>query len=189
MRRGLLKRFQKRVERVLGQHVNFVDDVDLVARGDRGVAHGLDDLAHVVDAGMAGGIHLDHVDMAPLGDGAARFANAARVDRRSALPVRADAVQRLGDQPRGGGLAHPAHAGHQKGVGQPVALDRIRQRLDHRVLTDQRIEALRAIFACEHAVSGVRLHRCGRRGGRQVRLGQTEAERILRHLGFAWCQV
>ena len=127
----------KRVERLLREHVHFVDDVDLVARADRGIAHRLDDLAHVVDAGVAGGVHLDHVDMAALGDRTARLAHAARVDRRAALPVRPDAVERLGDQPRGAGLADPAHAGHQEGMRQPLALDGVGQRLDHRVLADQ----------------------------------------------------
>src|SRR3546814_4739951 len=74
--------------------MHVVDDVDLVARRHRGIAHRLDDLAHIVDAGVRRSVHLDHVDMAPLGDRAARLAHAARVDRRPALPVRADAVQR-----------------------------------------------------------------------------------------------
>ena len=110
MRRRLLERFQKRVEGALRQHVNFVDDVDLVARRDGGIAHRLDDLADVVDAGVAGGVHFDHVDVAALGDRSARLAHAAGFDRRAALPVRADAVQRLGDQPRGRSLADPANA-------------------------------------------------------------------------------
>ncbi len=152
VRRRLLERFQERVEGVLGEHVDFVDDVDLVARRNRRIAHRLDDLAHVVDAGMGGGIHLDHVDMAPLGDRAARLAGAAGADRRPAAPVRADAVQRLGDQPRGRGLADPAHAGEQERMGQPVALDRIGQRLHHRLLADQLVEPLRTIFAGEDAI-------------------------------------
>ena len=77
VRRRLLERLQERVERVLRQHVDFVDDIDLVARRDRGIAHRLDDLAHVVDAGVGGGVHLDHVDMPPFGDRAARLADAA----------------------------------------------------------------------------------------------------------------
>ena len=37
-------------------------------------------------------------------------------------------------------------------MGKPVALDRIGQGLDHRLLADQLIEALRAVFAGEDAV-------------------------------------
>jgi hypothetical protein len=114
----LFQRLQQRVEGVLGEHVHFVDDIDLVARRDGGIAYRLDDLAHVVDAGVGSGVHLDHVDVAALGDRLARLALPARVDRRAALPIRPDAIERLGNEPRGGGLADTAHAGHQEGMGQ-----------------------------------------------------------------------
>ena len=170
VRGRLLERLQQRVEGVLRQHVDFVDDVDLVARRDRGIAHRLDDLAHVVDPGVARGVHLDDVDMAPLGDRDARLAHPARVDRRPALPVGADAVERLGDQPRGRGLADPAHPGQQEGMRDPPAGDGIAQRGDHRVLPDQLAERLRPILAREHAIGG----RGG--GGRLGHFGQVEAE-------------
>jgi hypothetical protein len=161
MRRRLLERLQERVERVLGQHVDFVDDVDLVARRDGRIAHRLDDLAHVVDAGVAGGVHLDDVDVAPLGYGHTRFTPTSRDRWWAALPVRADAVQRLGDEPRGRRLADAAHPGEQKGVSEAVALDRVAEGADHRVLPDQLREALGAIFAGEDPV-GLRLRRLGR---------------------------
>jgi hypothetical protein len=81
--------------------VDLVHDVDLEPRRHRGIARGVDDLAHVVDAGVAGSVHFDHVDVAALGDGAARLADATRVDGRTALPVRPDAVERLGNQAGG----------------------------------------------------------------------------------------
>ena len=40
--RRLFERLQQRVEGVLRQHVDFVDDVDLVARRDRPVAHAVE---------------------------------------------------------------------------------------------------------------------------------------------------
>ncbi len=63
VRRRLFQRLQQRVERRGRQHVHFVEDVDLVARVDRRVAHRVVDLAHVVDAVVRGGVHLDHVDV------------------------------------------------------------------------------------------------------------------------------
>ena len=152
MWRRLFQRLEQRVERIAAQHVDFVDDVDLVARRDRRIAHRLDDLAHVIHAGMAGRIHLDHVDMAPLSDGTAWLAHPAGIDGRTAASVSPNAVQRLGDQPRGAGLAHAAHPGHQEGMRQPVTPDRIGQRLDHRVLPDQLGKGLRAILARQHPV-------------------------------------
>ncbi len=185
VRRRFLKRLEQGVESVARQHVDFVDDVDLVARADRGVAHRLDDLAHVVDAGVAGGVHLDHVDVAAFGDGDARLAHAARIDRRPALPVGPDAVERLGDQPRGRGLADPAHAGHQEGMRQPLALDRVGERAHHRLLADQLGEGLRAVLAGEHAVglrgfARRRLRR--RRSGRRRLGGAAEQRRLARGL-------
>ncbi len=71
--------FNSALKAVLREHVHFVDDVDLEARRDRLVADAVGQLADVVDAGARGGIHLDHVDMAVLGD---RRGNARR--RRTA---------------------------------------------------------------------------------------------------------
>jgi hypothetical protein len=106
----------------------------------------------------------------PFGNGAAGLANIAWADRRAAGAVRADAIQRLGDQARGGGFPDAANARHQKGVGEPVATDRVAERLHHRILADQLVEALRPIFAGEDAI-GLRALRLGR-------LVQAEAEAV-----------
>ena len=79
VRRRLLHRLEQRVERVVRQLVDFVDDEDLVAvarRRDGEVAD--DDLAHVVDAGVAGRVDLEHVEVAALRD----------LDAGVALPAR-----------------------------------------------------------------------------------------------------
>jgi hypothetical protein len=109
-----------------------------------------------------------------------------QVDRRPALPVRPDAVERLGDEARGGRLAHPAHAGHQEGMGQPAALDRVGQRLHHRVLPDQFGKGLRPVLARQHAIGLHIAARCRRRRGlRRRRHVQAKTER-LRHIGIAF---
>ena len=60
---------------------------------------------------------------------------------------------------------------------QPVALDRIAERLDHRILPEQLRKGLRAIFAGEDAVwlgNGRRCSGCGHfcHCGRRSRLGR-----------------
>ena len=147
MRRGFLQRLEQGVERIAREHVNFVDDVDLVSRRDRRITHRLDNLAHVVHARMAGGVHLDHVDMTALGNCTTRFAYTAGADRRATLPVGTDAIERLGDEARGRGFADSANTGHQEGMRQAVARDRIGQRADHCFLTDELGEGLRPILA------------------------------------------
>jgi hypothetical protein len=78
--RRLFQRLQQRIEGLPRQHVDFVDDVDLVARLGRPVAHLLDDLAHVVDAGPGGRVHLDDVGVARLEDRLAMGAEFRHVD-------------------------------------------------------------------------------------------------------------
>ena len=68
VRRRLFQRLEQRVEGRARQHVHFVEDVDLVARAHRRVADGVVDLAHVVDAVVRGGVHLQHVEVPALDD-------------------------------------------------------------------------------------------------------------------------
>ena len=107
MRRRLLQRLQQGVERLLRQHMHLVHDIDLESRRAGGIAHPVDQLSDIVDAGARGGVHLHHVDMAVGGDGDAVIAGAARRDGGAALAVRTQAVQRPGDDARGCRLAHP----------------------------------------------------------------------------------
>ena len=173
VRGRLFQRLEQRVERRRRHHVHFVDDVDLEARRHRGIAHRLGHLAHAVDAVVRRGVDLDHVDMPPFGDRPARLAHPARIDRRPTLPVRPDAIECLGDQPRGRRLADPAHPGQQERMGEATALDGVAKRGDHRILADQLAERLRPIFARQHAV---RL-----RGGRLF--GDVEGEEGVGHCG------
>jgi hypothetical protein len=53
--RRLFQRFEQRIEGRTREAMHFVDNVDLVARRDRGVADRIDDLTDIVDAGVAGG--------------------------------------------------------------------------------------------------------------------------------------
>src|SRR3546814_7116302 len=100
---------------------------------------------------MGGGVHLYDVDMPPFGYGLAGLAHAAGVDGGSAVSVRANAVQRLGNKARSGGLAYAAHASHQEGMGQASALDGVAQGPNHCVLADQLREILRPVFARERS--------------------------------------
>ncbi len=67
--RRLLDGLEQRVERRRREHVDLVDDVDLVAALGRREEHAADDLlADVVDAGARRGVELVDVRVAPLGD-------------------------------------------------------------------------------------------------------------------------
>ena len=95
----LLQGLQQGVRRRRREHVDLVDDVDLLAaRGPEGgpghqVAHGL----HPV---VGGGVELVDVERGALGDLDARGADPARL-----AVMQVGAVEGLGQDPGGGGLA------------------------------------------------------------------------------------
>ena len=67
--------------------------------------------------------------------------------------VAAGAVQPLGDDPRGGGLAGPADAGEHEGLGYPVGFERIFQGADHRLLTHEVSEGGRAVLPRQNLIA------------------------------------
>ena len=108
MLRRFFERFEHRVERALREHVHLVDQVHLVASGGRGVARVVDDLAHVVDAGVRRRIKLQQIGEAPsinvdacLTDPTGRGGNAGL------------AIQSFRKDARDRRLAHAASAGQQ----------------------------------------------------------------------------
>ncbi|CAM3045680.1 200 kDa antigen p200 [Cupriavidus taiwanensis] len=145
--RRLFQRLQHGVEGVVGQHVHFVDHVDLEAPGGGSVDGLVEQLRHLVDTAVGRGIHLDVVDEASAVDFLAGLALPARLGGDAAAAVRAGAVQGLGQDPRQRGLADAARAGEQVGVVQPLLFQRVRERADHVLLADQRGEIPGAPFA------------------------------------------
>ena len=80
------------------------------------------------------------------------LADAAGLGRRLPLAVGADAVERAGDDPRGGGLADAADAGQKERVRDPAGAQRVGQRPDQRRLADQLGQALRPVGPGEHPI-------------------------------------
>ena len=151
--RRLFQRLQERVERRGREHVHFVDDVDLVARTGRRIAHAVVDLAHVIDAGMGGGVHFQHVHVPAFHDRLAMHARHRHMDGRSLdRSVGQFVIQRTGENPRGGGFSDAAHAGQNPGLRNPPGLERIRNGTDHRVLADQIFETGGPVFPRQHAI-------------------------------------
>jgi len=118
--RRLLERLQQRVERRRRQHVDFVDDVDLVGAARRGIAGVVAQVAHLVDAVVGGAVDLDHVDEPSLGYLAAIVAGVARL-----AVLRREAVEPLGQQPSDRRLADAADTGEAIRVRHAALLQRI----------------------------------------------------------------
>ena len=122
------------------EHVHLVDDEDAVLAGRGGVADGLDQLAHVVDAGAARGVDLLHV-----GRGAARRSRGTAAHSPQGVVRRALlAVQAAREDAREGGLADAARARQQDRVGHARRADRVAQRRRDVRLARHLVEALRA---------------------------------------------
>ncbi len=173
--RRLFQRLEKRVECRGREHVDFVDDVHLVTGAGRRIPHAVVDLAHVVDAGMGGGIHLQHVHVPAFHDRLAMHARHRHMDGGPChRAVRQLVVQRAGENPRGGRFTDPAHAGQNPGLRNPSGLERIRNRAHHRVLADQVLEAGGPVFARQHAIMLAGLGRAA-----EVETGLTEAIGIV----------
>ena len=149
------QRLEQRVEGAGAQHVDFVNDIDLVAGRGRSVVDAVQNVGtDVVDPGLGGAIHLDHVHMLAGGNRLAGIALAARLGGWPALAIRTGAVQPFGDDSRGGGLAGAANAGHDEGLRDPVRGKGVLEGAHHGLLADQIRKRFGAVFACQNLIAG-----------------------------------
>ena len=144
MGRRLLKRLEKGVECARREHVDFVDDEDLVARRRRGELHGFAQVADIVHACVRGGVHLDYVERCSGHDLAAVVALVAGM--RGGVGRRG-AVERLGEDAGECGLAYAARPHEEVGVGDALRLDGVGERLGDVLLAEDVGELLRPPFA------------------------------------------
>ena len=146
----LLQRLQEGVGRLGGEHVDLVDDVDLPpsGRAQAGPGH---QVAHGVDPPVGGGVELEHVERAALGDLHARGADAARL-----AGVGIGAVQGLGQDAGARRLARAPGPAEQVGVRHPPVADRVAQGVADVVLAPDVDEPL----GPEPPVEGLEGHGC-----------------------------
>ena len=150
VRRRLLERLEQRVERRRGEHVDLVDDVNLVRAAHRGEAHRVDDLlAHVVHTRTGCGVQLVDVRMRALGDGLALGAVAVWHAAGGAVRARSGgmlAQQRLGQDACHGGLTCAARPAEQVGVREAPLGDGMLQRRHDVLLAHHAVKRERAIL-------------------------------------------
>ncbi len=148
VRRRLLDRFQQRVERLGGELVDLVDDEHLVAVPHRHDREAVDDhFTDVVDAGVRGGVDLEDVDVAPVGNFLTGIAGPARIGCRTV-----QAVQCPRENARGGGLPDAPRPGEDKCLSQTPARQSVPKRSCHRLLPDDIVELLRPPLASDDLV-------------------------------------
>ena len=138
----LFERFEKGVECRGREHVHLVDDEDRVAAALRQDAHLFDQVADVVHRVVRRGVQFVDVERTILVERAARLAVVACLG-----PFGMQAVDRLGEDARAGGLAHAARAAEEVGVRQLPALDGVFERRGDVLLSDDRCEGRGTVFA------------------------------------------
>ena len=105
----------------------------------------LDEVADRVDAVVRRGVHLDEVVEVAGRDRDAVLALAARL----AVGAEVQAVERLGEDAAGRGLARAAGSGEQVGVADAPFAHGVAQRRGDVLLADQLAETLRSVLAVE----------------------------------------
>ena len=150
----LFQRFQQAVESRFGKHVHLINDKHLIAGTCRTILHAFDNVTNIVNARMAGRVHLDHVHMARFHNGLAVLAKGRHVHRWCALiTIHRFIVKAARHNPRRGGFAHPAHPCQHIGLGNAPLGKGIGQGFDQRRLANQIIKGGGAIFAGEDAIA------------------------------------
>ncbi|CAB3690812.1 hypothetical protein ACAE110713_22285 [Achromobacter aegrifaciens] len=148
VRRRLFQCLEHGVERMPGQHVDFVDHVDLEAPCARRVHRLLQQLRHFLDAAVRGRVQLEVVDETPGIDLRAGATDAARLGRDACF-----AVEGLRQDARERGLADAAGSREQPGVMQALGVERMRQRAHHVILSHEGIERSRPPLAGQYQIS------------------------------------
>ncbi len=139
MRRRLLQRLEQGVLGALGEHVDLVQEVDLVAPRHRVEDDVLTQLADVVDTVVAGGVLLDEVHGPAFEEGAAGVAFVAGL----AFHGRG-AVGGLSDKPPEAGLAGASRSGQEVGVSDASGGHGVAQSAGDKLLADDLSEGLGA---------------------------------------------
>ena len=165
--------------------MDFVDNIDLVARFGGGIAHAVEQFTHVVDPGAAGGVQFQHVQVAALDDGPAVTAFNLKVADARFVDGLGFVVQRTREEPSRGGFAHAAHAGQHKSVGDSASGEGVGQGPDHGLLTHQVLETLRPIFPRQDRIGRGRRLASGNQGGRAKDIDSGVVALTGRRLGHS----
>ena len=124
VRRRLFQRLQERIERSPREHVHLIENIHLRACAYRRVPDRIIDLAHVIDAIVGGGVHLDDIDVPAFHDGLAVHAEDRHFDHRTGDGAIGQlVVERPGKDARGRRFAHSAHAGENPGLRDAAGLE------------------------------------------------------------------
>ncbi len=143
----LFQGLQQCIEGLIGQHVHFVDDVDLVARATGPHTNIGSQLPDFIDTAIAGSIDFDHIDVLARIDGLRYIV----VQRSGGWPARG--VQSFGEDPGRGSFANSTSTCKQVGVPHPTSGDRLAKGLAYVFLANQFLKRLGPIAPGDNSIS------------------------------------
>ena len=150
---GFFQRLQQRIERIGRQHMNFIDDIDLIARAGGAILHAFDDFSYIINAGPAGRIHFQHIHMAAFHNRHTMLACSAGLGGGPAAAIGANAIHTLGNDPRGGCFARTTNSCHHESLRDPICLKGVAQRAHHRLLANKIGKGFWPVFAGQNLIA------------------------------------
>jgi len=133
------------------EHVDLVDQVDLVWASRRGVGGVLAQGTNALDAVVARAVDLHDIEAASFGDLDTGIACAARIVRGAVLIGLT--VKGLGENACRRSLADSARPDKEVGLGESISGDRVLESPGDVFLPDDLLEFLRSVFPCKDAVA------------------------------------
>ena len=144
----LFQSFEKSIEGLGGEHMDFIDDIDFKLSAGGGVRDAFPKFLDAFDASIGGAVDLQDVEAATLLD---LFADIVVWVEVSFWAF--GAVEGFGEDAGGGGFPDSARADKKKGVGQTTLGNGVGQGTDDMILADKLRKGARAVFAGENKVT------------------------------------
>ena len=148
VRRRLFEGFQQRSKARLGEHMHFIDKIDLVATSRGRILNIVQQLAHIIYASARCSIHLNQIDKPPFAD--LSTGGTLTAGNRTDTGFTVEAFR---EDPSNSGFTHSPGPGKQIGMVQSIVIESIDQRLQHMLLTSHFGENTRAPFAGKYLVT------------------------------------
>ena len=142
MGRRLFQGLEKSIERFSCQHMNFIDDNDLIPAVNGPVLDAFPERPHLIDAPVGSAVDLEHIHGAVFVDLFTEFTFVAGGGCGPGL-----AVQGLGQDSGCGRFPDSPHPGKNISLCDPVVFDSILKSLDDGLLADHLLESLRPVLA------------------------------------------
>jgi len=148
VRGRFFKGFEKGVEGLGCEHMNFVDDIDFEFSTGWGVGNAFPKFLDTFNAPVGGTVNLKDIEAPALLNFLTNIVIRIEIGFRSF-----GAVESFGEDAGGGGFSYPAGPDKKKSVGKPSLRNGVGEGADNVFLADELGKGARPIFASENEVT------------------------------------